>query len=80
MPADQLLADLEAQVTASTQVNASAVTLINGFAARQQAAVDAAIANGATAEQLAPVQAEIDALKASSQALADAVAANTAQP
>jgi hypothetical protein len=51
--------------------------LINGFAARVQAAVDQAIANGASAAELAPVQAEVDALKAASDALSQAVAANT---
>lgn len=54
----------------------SATTTINGIAARVQAAVNAAMANGATAEQLAPVQAEVDALNASSDTLAAAVAAN----
>ena len=72
-----ILDELAAQVAATQQVEASAVALINGFAARQQVAVDAAIANGATAEQLAPVQAEIDAMKASSDALAAAITANT---
>ncbi len=55
----------------------SAITLINGIAARIQAAVDAAIANGATAEELAPVQAEADALSAKADDLAAAVAANS---
>lgn len=77
MPADQLLADLAAQVAATTEIETSAVTLINGIAARVQAAVDAAIANGATEAQLAPVVAEVAALKSSGQALADAIAANT---
>ncbi len=77
MPATDLLADLQAQVTATTEIEASAVTLINGIAARVQAAVDAAIANGATAEQLKPVQGEVDSLSASNAALAAAVAANT---
>ena len=72
-----ILDELAAQVAATQQVEASAVTLINGFATRQQAAVEAAIANGATAEQLAPVQAEIEAMKASSDALAVAITANT---
>jgi hypothetical protein len=72
-----VLAALEAQVTASTAVEASAVILINGIAARIQAAVDAAIANGATAAELAPVQGEVDAMKASSDTLSAAVAANT---
>ncbi len=75
--ASQILMDLEAQVAASTQVEGSAVLLINGFAARVQAAVDAAIAGGATAAELAPVQAEVDAMKASATSLSDAVAANT---
>lgn len=75
--ANPILAALEAQVAATTTVEASAVTLINGFASRVQAAVAAAIANGATAEELAPVQAEINAMQASSNALASAVAANT---
>lgn len=68
---------LAAQVEKSTQVEASAVILINGIAARIQAAVDAAVAGGATAADLAPVQAEVDALTASSKSLSDAVAANT---
>lgn len=78
MPASSILSDLEREVAEAVEVQTSAITLINGFAARQQAAVDAAIANGATEAQLAPVQAEIDALNASSNALAAAVSANTA--
>jgi len=54
----------------------SATALINSFATRIQAAVDAAIGNGATAEQLQPVTDEVTALKAKSDALAAAVAAN----
>ncbi len=75
--ANQILADLQAQVKAATDAEDSATLLINGFAARLQAAVDAAIANGATAEELAPVQDEVNALKASSDALSAAVVANT---
>jgi hypothetical protein len=70
------LDNLAAQVSATLGAEASAVTLINGFAARVQAAVDAAVRNGATEAELAPVQAEVDALTASSTALASAVAAN----
>lgn len=77
MPASEILADLEAQVAASVQVETSAAALINGIGARIQAAVDAAIANGATAEQLAPVSNEVAALKASSADLSAAVSANT---
>lgn len=72
-----ILSALEAEVTEATTVMASATALINGFAARVQTAVDAALANGATADELAPVQAEIDALNAAGEALASAVVANT---
>lgn len=75
--ANPTLASLEAAVTKAVTVEQSAITLINGIAARIQAAVDAALANGATAEELAPVQAEADTLSAQSDALATAVAANT---
>lgn len=77
MPPVPVLDALASSVTATTDVISSAVTLINGIAARIQAAVDAALAGGATADQLAPVQAEVDALNASKDALAAAVAANT---
>jgi hypothetical protein len=75
--ANVLLDQLAAQVQASTEVEASATLLIAGFAGRQQAAIDEALENGATALQLAPVQAEVDAMKASAAALSAAVAANT---
>lgn len=73
----QILDNLAAAVTNATNVQDGAATLISGFAARTQAAIDAAVANGATAEQLAPVQNEVDALNTSATALAAAVAANT---
>ena len=75
--ANPILQTLADQVTATTTVEASAKTLIDGFSARLQAAVDAALANGATEAELAPVQAEVDALNASSTDLAASVAANT---
>lgn len=75
--ANLVLADLALAVTKMTTVATSAVELINGITARVQAAVDAALANGATAAELAPVQAEADALSASADSLAAAVAANT---
>ena len=68
---------LAAQVTRNTDAEASAIVVLNGIAGRIQAAVDAALQGGATAAELAPVQTEVDALKASSDALAAAVAANT---
>jgi hypothetical protein len=75
--ASPILAALEAEVAEATTVMESAVILINGIPARIQAAIDAAIANGATEAELAPVQAEVDALHASAEALAAAVVANT---
>lgn len=54
----------------------SATIYVRSTAARVQAAVDAALANGATAEQLAPVQAEVDAMNTAAAELADAIAAN----
>jgi len=77
MAASQLLADLDAAVTNARTVQASAAELIRGIAARIAAAVSAAIANGATAEELAPVQAEVDALNQSAADLAAAVSENT---
>ena len=73
----QVLADLQAAVDKNTEVIGSAVVLINGIAARLQAAVDAALANGATAAELAPVTAEVKALNDNADALAAAVQANT---
>ena len=71
------LDSLAAAVTKIEDTADSAIALINGIAARIQAAVDAAVANGATAAELAPVQAEADALSAKADALGAAVAANT---
>jgi len=73
----EVLDSLAAEVTQDTDVMSSAATFINGSQARLEAAVKEALANGATAEQLAPVQAEVDALKARREELAAAVAANT---
>lgn len=75
--ANPVLGQLEAQVKANTDVEASATLLINGIAARIQTAVDAALANGATAAELAPVTDEIAAMNASAAALSAAVVANT---
>lgn len=72
-----ILDNLKSQVEKSTTVMGSAKTLIDGFKARLQAAVDAALANGATEAELQPVQAEVDALASSSDDLAAAVEANT---
>lgn len=75
MPA-QVLTDLEAAVTKARGAMVSATTLINGFAARLQAAIDAALSNGATAAELAPVQAEVDGMNTDADALSVAVSAN----
>lgn len=75
--ANPVLEELRAQVEVNKQVEGSAVTLINGIADRIAAAVAAAVANGATEAELAPVTDEVAALKASATALSDAVAANT---
>ena len=72
----QILIDLEQAVTDAQTVEASAATLIRGIAGRIQTAVDAALANGATAAELAPVQAEADALKASNADLTAAILAS----
>ena len=69
-----VLDDLAAQVNATVGVIDSAVALLTGIGARIEAAVAAALANGATAEQLAPVADEVAALKAKTDALAAAVA------
>jgi hypothetical protein len=75
--AAQVLTDLAAQVQANVDAESSAVVVINGIAARMQAAVDAALANGATAAELAPVSQEVSNLKASSDALSAAIVAAT---
>ncbi len=75
--AAQVLADLAASVTNIVGAAQSAEAALNGVAARIQAAVDAALANGATAAELAPVQDEVNALNAEASNLAAAVAANS---
>lgn len=67
---------LRTKVEAATGAMASAVTYIQGQAAIMQAAVDAAEANGASLDELAPVQAAVDAMDAKAQELAAAIAAN----
>lgn len=71
-----ILENLETAVTNAVGVMESAKVFIEGEAARLAAAIQVALANGATAEELAPVQAEVDALNERSAALAAAIAAN----
>ena len=71
-----VLADLQTEVAATVGAMQSATVFINGTAARLEAAVLAALANGATAEELAPITAEISAMKSERDNLASAIAAN----
>jgi hypothetical protein len=75
MPA-QVLTDLETATIAAKGAMESATTLINGITARVQAAVDKAVAGGASAADLAPVQQVVNDLNTDSTALSAAVAAN----
>jgi len=70
-----VLGDLAQAVNDTVGVEQSAVVALNGVAARIDAAVQAALANGATAAELAPVTDEVNNLKTASAALAAAVAA-----
>ena len=75
--ANPVLQQLADQVNATVGVEQSAVVLINGFAQRLADAVAAAVANGATEAELAPITDEIAAMKSASDQLAAAVAANS---
>jgi hypothetical protein len=77
---DDRLAELQADVTAESGAVDSAVTLIEGISQQIADAVAAAQAAGATPQQL-QVLSDLDAaVKAKTQSLADAVAANTNPP
>jgi len=65
------------EITNATTVEDSAVAFINGVPGLVQAAVDAALANGATAAQLQPVTDLGAQLQAKSDALQAAIVANT---
>lgn len=75
-----ILQPLEDQIAATDTVIDSAVVLINGIQAQIATAVQAAIANGATAAELAPLTDLNAGLKAKTDALAAAVQANTPTP
>lgn len=70
--------EMVAKINADTDVENSALTLINGMGAAIQAGIDKAIAGGLTAAQLAPVQDALNTHMAKSDELAKAVAANSA--
>lgn len=74
-----ILQQLTDQVTSTTTVDASAITFINGMQALIDAAVAAALENGATAEQLQPVSDLSNAMETQSEALAAAILAHTPQ-
>ncbi len=68
------------KITADSTIIDGATTYILGVPALIQAAIDAATEGGATAEQLAPVQAVADELTNKAQALQAAILANTPAP
>jgi hypothetical protein len=70
-----LAEDIE-QVKRVRGVLQSTLLFIQGEAGRLRAAVDAALANGATAEELAPLSAEVDAMEAQANEIAGAIATN----
>jgi hypothetical protein len=72
-----VLAPLTEEVTQLITVAKGAEALINGIAARQQAAIDKALENGATAAELAPLTELQTAVVNERTTLAAAVAANT---
>jgi hypothetical protein len=77
---DTEITTLTTDVSNDTSVEQSATTLINGFAARLQAAIDAATAAGATPAQLTSLDGLHTQLTQNASDLAAAVAANTPAP
>ena len=75
MPA-QVLSDLAAATAKAKGAMESATILINGIALKVQAAVDLALANGASEADLVPVQQLVTDLNNDADVLAAAVAAN----
>lgn len=75
--AGQPLTDLVTEVSEEITIMQSATALIGGFSQRLADAVAAALAAGASAEELAPLTALKDELDSTGNALAGAVQANT---
>lgn len=71
-----VIGDLKTNVEKANGAMESATVLINGFQAKLDAAVAAALENGATAEELAPLTDLSSELGTDADALAAAVAAN----
>lgn len=74
---DDKIAALQTEVANNTTVEKSALALIQGFKAQLDAAVQAALAAGASATQLQGLTDLQTALAANDSELAAAVAANT---
>jgi hypothetical protein len=74
---DDKISELKDAVAADSTVHGSATALITGFAQRMADGIAAALAAGATQDQLQSLSDTISAIKAGSSGLADAVAANT---
>lgn len=77
---DDNIVALQASVANLVTVDQSAIALIQGFGAQVQAAVDAALAAGATPAQLQAMTDLKTAIDDQDTALAAAVAANTPTP
>lgn len=75
-----IIDDTVTKVTNATTVERSAEELINSISQKIQDAVNAALENGATAEQLQPVADVAAALDTESAALQAAILANTQPP
>jgi len=65
-----------AAIRATKGVVESATVFINGTAARIRAAIDEALANGATADELVPLSTAVDEMEAKAAELSSAIAAN----
>jgi hypothetical protein len=76
----QVLDQLAQEVSDTIGVEESAIAALNGVQARIQAAVDQALANGATAAELAPITNELANLADARTRLAEAVATNASAP
>ena len=78
--ANPVIGTLTTEVNETVGVMQSATVLINGFQTRLEAAVAAAIANGATEAELQPLNDLVTSLDTEGNALAAAVAANQGAP
>ena len=77
MTGTEQIAQLETELTAIDTVVDSATAFVNGFAAALASAVQEAIANGATQEQLQPLTDLGVTAQGKADALAAAIIANT---